>query len=329
MNDTSKKIDILKNEIELLQNKQLSIQEDALKVMLEPVNEIINFLHDNRELVANLVNNALEPVNNVLQPINEALSEMESYILGVTHLVDMYEVFDTEITKKFDEINKRAEILAPDFCECAILYYITIGYKIKECKSVQEIFNLIDSEKSKGNQIYFSLDFLTKRHGKICHFDKVQSIFIDYYTNENGCEYTIDNLIELLTKINECCNIQEEIDIVIKCKELDSVFIINTLINIIEELCTKLVNNKWNHMNWKESDAINANDAIKGIISLLCLNVTYDNFTGKIDIPNRHAIVHYSVTCCSDYDNMCNILIDMVYKILNCKYLQCIKRNSK
>lgn len=342
MDSINKVLEDTITEIEVLESKQVELQNSMLSSDISPIMGISEHIRSQ----LSIINNGLYPLHEIveniseyrqlvdtiledsLSPLLEYVESMNIQIQAINEILNTVKIYSDDIGEKFKKLMERAEILSPDLLECSILYYITVGYKYNTCNSVEDICNLIQSQIDKGNELDFSLTSLTKDYDKLCDFDKLHYVFVDYYS-ENGCEYNFDNLVELLNNINKYCDIQDELDVLIKCKNLSSDIIIVNIVNLLERLCTKLINNNWGEIGWRESDEINADDAIKAIISTVCLNVTYKEYMGKISIPNRHAIVHHSVTCCNNYDDVCNILIDMVYKIIYCKYMQYIKRNTK
>ena len=69
-------------------------------------------------------------------------------------------------------------------------------------------------------------------------------------------------------------------------------------------------------------DAICADDATLAIIAITCLRSSYKKIDKVNCIPNRNIIVHESVLVYEDVDKMKDILVDMMYYIINLRLHQ-------
>lgn len=278
--------------------EQYNVLKEKVKLAKDSINSYKRSCTDDSKILL-VICNAAEDIINTL---DDYLCSQESCIV------------------KHEENCKQIKYNMPNIEEAAILYYVMYGHKEYECTNLTELIEHMDSEEVK---LDFSIKgIINNSKDSSIYFEKIQGVMEDYYCNRKS-EHSLSDVIELLVSWGKVgINLDDEILLLNNCRELESKIVVLVIINLLERINNKISKYRWTRATWRMEDAICADDAALAIIAITCLRSSYKKIDKVNCIPNRNIIVHESVLVYEDVDKMKDILVDMMYYIINLRLHQ-------
>lgn len=279
--------------------EQCNILKEKVKLAKESINSYKRLCTTDDSTILLVICNAAEDIINT---VDDYLCSQESYII------------------KHEKICKQIKYDAPNIEEAAVLYYVMHGHKEYECHNLTELFEHMDSGEVK---LTLSIEgIINNSKDSDIYFEKIQGVMEDYYHNKES-KHSLNDIIELLVSWRKVgINLDDEIQLLNNCRELESKIVVLVIINLLERINNKVSKYRWTRAAWGIKDAICADDAALAIIAITCLRSSYKKIDKVNCIPNRNIIVHESVLVYEDVDKMRDILVDMMYYIINLRLHQ-------
>lgn len=282
--------------------EQCNILKEKVKLAKDSINNYKSLCTTDDSTILLVICNVAEDIINT---VDDYLCSQESYIIE-------HEAFRKQL--------KQIGYDSPNIEEAAVLYYVMYGHKEYECHNLTELFEYMDSGEIKLN---ISIEYIINNSkDSSISFEKIQGVMEDYYHNKES-KHSLNDVIELLVSWGKVgINLDDEILLLNNCRELESKIVVLVIINLLERINNKISKYRWTRATWRMEDAICADDAALAIIAIACLRSSYKKIDKVNCIPNRNIIVHESVLVYEDVDKMKDILVDMMYYIINLRLHQ-------